>query len=124
MTKEIILMATPRYKTEEVERAKAQLQSLLLMNLEQRPVAFEDIGRQVLFHGSRRDPSEYYEAIGKVTSDDLLRIAERLLSKKLTMVGFGDLRQLPAYEKVQSVIAKRKSLFMSSRHNSVFRFFG
>lgn len=32
---------------EELQRAKNQLKSSLLMNLESRPILFEDIGRQV-----------------------------------------------------------------------------
>ena len=35
-------------QSEELNRAKKQLQSMLLMNLESRPVIFEDVARQVL----------------------------------------------------------------------------
>jgi len=35
------------------------------MNLEQRPVVFEDIGRQVLATGSRKRPEYFMQAIGK-----------------------------------------------------------
>ena len=45
------------------QRAKKQLQSLLLMNLEQRPVVFEDIGRQVLATGFRNRPEYFIQAI-------------------------------------------------------------
>ena len=38
---------------------------MLMMNLEQRPVVFEDIGRQVLATGIRNQPEYYYEKIGK-----------------------------------------------------------
>lgn len=51
--------------SEELRRAKTQLQSMLLMNLEARPVVFEDIGRQVLASGRRKKPEEFIEAIGK-----------------------------------------------------------
>ena len=50
---------------DELARAKRQLQSMLMMNLESRPVVFEDIGRQVLASGKRRQPSYYYDEIGK-----------------------------------------------------------
>lgn len=39
---------------------------MLLMNLEQRPVVFEDIGRQVLATGSRKRPEYFMHAIGKL----------------------------------------------------------
>lgn len=36
------------------------------MNLEMRPVIFEDLGRQVLAHGERKRAYEYLEAIGNI----------------------------------------------------------
>lgn len=42
----------------ELERAKTQLMSMLMMNLESRPVIFEDVGRQVLATHSRKLPHE------------------------------------------------------------------
>lgn len=42
----------------ELERAKTQLMSMLMMNLEARPVIFEDVGRQVLATRSRKLPHE------------------------------------------------------------------
>lgn len=42
----------------ELERAKTQLKSMLMMNLESRPVIFEDVGRQVLSTGKRKLPHE------------------------------------------------------------------
>lgn len=49
-----------------LQRAKKQLQSMLLMNLEQRPVVFEDIGRQVLATGSRKRPEYFIQEIGEL----------------------------------------------------------
>lgn len=49
----------------ELKRAKTQLQSMLLMNLEARPVVFEDIGRQVLSTGARKRPDHFIKEIGK-----------------------------------------------------------
>lgn len=37
---------------------------MLIMNLEQRPIVFEDIGRQVLATGSRKRPEYFIQAIG------------------------------------------------------------
>lgn len=47
-----------------LQRAKTQLQSMLLMNLESRPVVFEDIGRQVLATGHRKRPEYFISEIG------------------------------------------------------------
>uniref|UniRef100_A0A8C2G1E2 Mitochondrial-processing peptidase subunit alpha n=1 Tax=Cyprinus carpio TaxID=7962 RepID=A0A8C2G1E2_CYPCA len=49
----------------ELERAKTQLKSMLMMNLESRPVIFEDVGRQVLATGKRKLPHELCELISK-----------------------------------------------------------
>lgn len=38
---------------------------MLLMNLESRPVVFEDIGRQVLATGERLSAKYYYDKIGE-----------------------------------------------------------
>ena len=38
---------------------------MLLMNLESRPVVFEDIGRQVLANNKRHQAHYYFEEIGK-----------------------------------------------------------
>ncbi|XP_032722093.1 mitochondrial-processing peptidase subunit alpha isoform X2 [Lontra canadensis] len=57
LTKEFILMAGT-VDVAELERAKTQLMSMLMMNLESRPVIFEDVGRQVLATRSRKLPHE------------------------------------------------------------------
>jgi mitochondrial-processing peptidase subunit alpha len=49
----------------ELERAKTQLKSQLMMNLEMRPVMFEDLVRQIIAHGIRKKPEEYVELISK-----------------------------------------------------------
>lgn len=65
ITRELVAMSTTPPGTEELRRAKTQLQSMLLMNLEARPVVFEDIGRQVLATGTRKRPEQFIEAIGE-----------------------------------------------------------
>lgn len=64
IVKELVNMAGPVGRM-ELERAKTQLQSMLLMNLEARPVIFEDIGRQVLATGERKRPEYFMEQICK-----------------------------------------------------------
>lgn len=49
----------------ELERAKTQLKSMLMMNLESRPVIFEDVGRQVLSTGKRKLPHELCHLISE-----------------------------------------------------------
>jgi processing peptidase subunit alpha len=63
ITKELVMMANPP-AAQELRRAKTQLQSMLLMNLESRPVVFEDIGRQVLATGQRKKTQHFIDSIG------------------------------------------------------------
>ncbi|KKA28061.1 hypothetical protein TD95_001561 [Thielaviopsis punctulata] len=59
----------------EVNRAKNQLRSSLLMNLESRMVELEDLGRQVQIHGRKISVGEMCAAIDRLTVDDLRRVA-------------------------------------------------
>ncbi|CAD5229559.1 unnamed protein product [Bursaphelenchus okinawaensis] len=91
----------------ELDRAKIQLKSQLMMNLELRPVMFEDMVRQVLNHGERKNPHVYLEEIDKVTAKDIRRVSERMLASKPAIVAYGDLKKLPSYEKIDRTVAKR-----------------
>lgn len=64
ITSEMVAMGSAPPGDEELRRAKTQLQSMLMMNLEARPVVFEDIGRQVLATGVRKSPEQFIAAIG------------------------------------------------------------
>lgn len=57
----------------ELKRAKNQLESMLLMNLEMRPVAFEDIARQVLGTGEWKSPDHWVEQISKFRISSSIR---------------------------------------------------
>lgn len=62
-------------KEAEVARAKNQLRSSLLMNLESRMVELEDLGRQVQVHGSKVGVREMCALIERLTVEDLRRVA-------------------------------------------------
>ncbi|OJD12054.1 hypothetical protein AJ78_07296 [Emergomyces pasteurianus Ep9510] len=59
----------------EVNRAKNQLRSGLLMNLESRMVELEDLGRQMQVHGRKVGVREMCARIDALTADDLRRVA-------------------------------------------------
>ena len=52
------------FNAQELNRAKAQLKSMMLMNLEMRPVQFEDTGRMIIGLGHRKSPLEFIHEIG------------------------------------------------------------
>lgn len=62
-------------QTAEVNRAKNQLRSSLLMNLESRMVELEDLGRQVQVHGRKVGVREMCKKIEELTVQDLRRVA-------------------------------------------------
>lgn len=91
----------------ELKRAKSQLSSMLLMNLESRPVIFEDVARQVLSHGLRRNPKFFMDKIAAVTEDDIKRVACRLLKSKPSVAALGDLKQLPPIEDFETALTSK-----------------
>lgn len=76
-------------KTAEVNRAKNQLRSSLLMNLESRMVELEDLGRQVQVHGAKVGVKEMCRKIEELTVQDLRRVAKQVLSGGVSNKGKG-----------------------------------
>ncbi|CAH1643539.1 unnamed protein product [Spodoptera littoralis] len=105
----------------ELRRAKTQLQSMLLMNLEARPVVFEDVGRQVLATGKRKPPSFFMNEIEKTTSEDIIRVAQRMLNTKPAVAARGKLAHLPTYDEIQANISTVKSDTSKGRKLNLFR---
>ncbi|KAI9750703.1 MAG: hypothetical protein M4579_006351 [Chaenotheca gracillima] len=73
----------------EVNRAKNQLRSSLLMNLESRMVELEDLGRQVQVHGRKVGVKEMCEKIDALTIDDLRRVARQVFGGLVENPGKG-----------------------------------
>lgn len=73
----------------EVERAKNQLKSSLLMNLESKLVELEDMGRQVLINGKKIPVSEMVSKIEQLTTADIRNVAEKVFTGKVSNPGNG-----------------------------------
>jgi processing peptidase subunit alpha len=76
-------------QTVEVNRAKNQLRSSLLMNLESRMVELEDLGRQVQVHGRKYRVKEMCNKIEALTVKDLRRVAKLVFGGSVMNVGKG-----------------------------------
>jgi processing peptidase subunit beta len=61
--------------TAEVERAKSQLKSSLLLSLDGTTAIAEDIGRQMITVGKRFTPKEIERNVNAVTVEDIKRVA-------------------------------------------------
>ncbi|XP_043913802.1 mitochondrial-processing peptidase subunit alpha [Protopterus annectens] len=106
ITREFILMSGAVGEM-ELERAKTQLKSMLMMNLESRPVIFEDVGRQVLATGTRKLPHELCNLINNVKPNDIKRVATKMLRNKPAVAALGDLTELPTYEHIQAALTSK-----------------
>lgn len=73
----------------EVARAKNQLRSSLLMNLESRMVELEDLGRQVQVHGQKISVKEMCSAIEALKVEDLRRVAMQVVGGLVKNPGNG-----------------------------------
>ncbi|CAI6085424.1 unnamed protein product [Clonostachys chloroleuca] len=78
-----------RLQDTEVERAKNQLRSSLLMNLESRMVELEDLGRSVQVHGRKVPVREMCRRIEGLTLADLRRVASDVFGGRISNVGAG-----------------------------------
>ncbi|KAK2755063.1 Mitochondrial-processing peptidase subunit alpha [Arachnomyces sp. PD_36] len=74
---------------QEVNRAKNQLRSSLLMNLESRMVELEDLGRQVQVHGRKVGVREMCDQIDALTVEDLRRVAKQVFGGLVENKGQG-----------------------------------
>ncbi|XP_015512900.1 mitochondrial-processing peptidase subunit alpha isoform X1 [Neodiprion lecontei] len=118
---EFVAMAGPISES-ELARAKKQLQSMLLMNLEQRPVVFEDIGRQVLATGSRKRPEYFIQAIEEINKEDINRVARRLLRSPPSVVARGEVSNVPSISDIQAGLLDSQGRLPGSRNRlSLFR---
>ncbi|XP_077570988.1 mitochondrial-processing peptidase subunit alpha isoform X2 [Stigmatopora nigra] len=106
ITREFIQMTATAGEM-ELERAKTQLKSMLMMNLEARPVIFEDVGRQVLSTGKRKLPHELCALISSVKASDIKRVTAKMLRSKPAVAALGDLTELPSYDHIQAALSSK-----------------
>ncbi|KAH9606066.1 hypothetical protein KSS87_005196 [Heliosperma pusillum] len=114
---ELIAVASPGYGLTsskdhtfdqvQVERAKTVTKSAMLMNLESKVVATDDIGRQVLVYGERKPVDHFLKIIDEITVKDITSVAEKLLSSPLTMASLGDVLYVPSYDAVSRLFQSK-----------------
>lgn len=78
-----------RLQEGEVARAKNQLRSSLLMNLESRMVELEDLGRSVQVHGRKVPVRDMCARIEALRVADLRRVAARVVGGRVANPGRG-----------------------------------
>jgi processing peptidase subunit alpha len=90
---------------------------MLFMNLEQRPVQFEDIARQVMSRGKREQAKYYFEQIKSVTEQDVRRVAQKMLSTKVAVAALGNINSNDVYERIQNHINAKNSIKSKLKKN-------
>lgn len=88
----------------ELSRARNQLKSSVLMNLESRMILLEDVGRQLLTYGKRESVDDICQKIDAVTKEDILRVGARALKSAPTVVSHGNLATLPEYNLIATAL--------------------
>jgi len=116
-----LVAITGRISQEELDRAKTQLKSMLLMNLESRPVIFEDCARQVLAQGHRRKPEHFISQIDMVTRDDLSRIGRHMLDSKAAVAAIGSLKKMPSFSDIEIGLLDKEGALPNKRRFNLFR---
>lgn len=118
---ELAILASGGIESVEFNRAKSQLKSMLMMNLESRPVIFEDLARQVLAQGHREEPEKYIQKINQVTPQDIQRVAEKMLRSKPSVAAIGTLDELPDFHDIELGLLDKNGKMPKRQRFSLFR---
>jgi processing peptidase subunit alpha len=92
-------------REEELGRARNQLASSVLMNLETRGTLVEDIGRQLLSHGKRMHPAELTGRIQRTTAGNIRGVMREAMEHPPALSVVGDVSTVPSYEEFQRFFA-------------------
>ncbi|KAI8954620.1 putative mitochondrial processing peptidase alpha subunit [Xylaria longipes] len=105
----------------EVRRAKNQLRSSLLMNLESRMVELEDLGRQVQVHGRKVPVKEMCRNIEKLTVKDLRRVAKKIVGGLVQNTGKGSGAPTVVIQEADALHSTAKPMTWEEIQDRIFR---
>ncbi|KUI65070.1 Mitochondrial-processing peptidase subunit alpha [Cytospora mali] len=105
----------------EVARAKNQLRSSLLMNLESRMVELEDLGRQVQIHGRKVPVHEMTRKISELTIKDLKRVAGMVVGGMVDNPGKGSGAPTVVLQEAQAPGISAKTLSWGEIQDMIYR---
>jgi processing peptidase subunit beta len=89
----------------ETERAKAQLKASILLSLDGTTAVAEDIGRQLVTTGRRKEPSEIERLIDAITEKDVMDFANRKLwDRDIAISAVGKIEGLFDYQRLRNTM--------------------
>ncbi|MBB2201170.1 M16 family metallopeptidase [Gluconacetobacter tumulisoli] len=89
----------------ELDRARAQLKSSLLMSLESTGSRCEQLARQLQIFGRLIPTAETVAKVNAVTVDDVRRVAARLFHGTPTLASLGPIRNIPPVATISEILA-------------------
>lgn len=93
----------------ELARARNQLRSSVMMNLENRAILAEDIGRQIISAGHRIPTAGLCARIDAVTAADLMALSRKMMSSRPSLAAIGPWDGTPAFEDIAAFFRKQQS---------------
>jgi processing peptidase subunit alpha len=105
----------------EVNRAKNQLRSSLLMNLESRMVELEDLGRQVQVHGHKVPVLEMTRKIDELTVDDLRKVARLVVGGMVDNPGKGSGAPTVVLQEAQTAATATRQMSWDEIQDMIYR---
>ncbi|KAF3059882.1 Mitochondrial-processing peptidase subunit alpha [Daldinia childiae] len=105
----------------EVNRAKNQLRSSLLMNLESRMVELEDLGRQVQVHGRKVPVQEMCRKIESLTINDLRRVAKQIVGGLVQNNGRGSGAPTVVLQEAQHPFSSTKQMSWEEIQDRIYK---
>ena len=89
---------------EELERAKNMTASSLFLNLETMGIVSEDLGRQTMYYGKRKDGQTVAAEIAAVTTDQLATLANKMLDSPISVAAYGDVAFVPSHAEIAAAL--------------------
>lgn len=93
-----------RISPSDIEMARNQLMSQLVLLGETRDIAMDETARNLLLHDQLVLPSDLMAGAERVTLDDIRRVCKRMLEEPLTYVVYGDTHRLPDAAQASSML--------------------